>query len=63
MKVLSCVFLLDVLCSFRKTEGFGIMDKCLSCSRYEEFCRVMHEEDVKVMDEIDEWRRFEPDGR
>jgi len=56
-KPLSCLFLLDVLCSFRKTEGFGIMDRCLKCKHYEEFLRVMDEEDEKVMDEIDEWRR------
>ena len=61
-KILGCLFLLDVLCSFRKSEGFGVMDRCMKCPHYEEFLRVMDAEDEKVMDEIDEMRRFEPDG-
>ena len=59
MKALSCLFLLDVLCSFRKSEKvFGIMDRCLKCRHYLEFLKVMQEEDEKIMDEIDEMRRF-----
>jgi len=59
MKVLSCLFLLDVLCSFRTSEKiFGIMDRCLRCKHYLEFLKVMQEEDEKIMDEIDEMRRF-----
>ena len=61
-KILSCLFLLDVLCSYRKTEGFGVMDRCMKCRHYEEFLRVMQEEDEKVMDEVDEMRRYEPHG-
>ena len=61
-KILSCVFSDDVLCSFRKTEGFGIMDRCLKCRHYEEFLRVMAEEDEKVMDEIDRMRRWRDRG-
>ena len=57
---LSCLFLLDVLCSFRRTEKFGVMDRCLKCKHYLRFLRIMHEEDMKVMDEIDEMRRYEP---
>ena len=58
MKALSCLFLLDVLCSFRKSEKvFGIMDRCLKCRHYLEFLKVMQEEDEKIMDEIDRWRR------
>ena len=56
-KILSCVFFDDVLCSHRKYEGFGIMDRCLKCRYYEKFLRVMAEEDERVMDEIDEIRR------
>ena len=57
-KPLSCLFILDVLCSFRKSEKvFGIMDRCLKCKYYLEFLKVMQEEDEKVMDEIDRWRR------
>ena len=59
MKVLSCLFLLDVLCSFRTSEKvFGIMDRCLKCEYYLSFLKEMAEEDEKVMDEIDEMRRF-----
>jgi len=56
-KLLSCVFFKDVLCSFRKSEGSGIMSRCLNCSHYERFFREMDEEDERVMDEIDELRR------
>ena len=66
-KPLSCMFKLKVLCSFRKSEKFGVMDRCLKCRYYEEFLREMAEEDEKVMDEIDRMyaerkRRFEPHG-
>lgn len=68
-KIFSCGFLPDILCSFRKTEKFGIMDRCLKCRHYAEFLREMEEEDEKVMDEIDREyaeherkRRFEPHG-
>jgi len=59
MKGLSCLFLFDVLCSYVKTEKFvGVMDRCLKCPHYLRFLREMSEEDEKVMDEIDEMRRF-----
>jgi len=61
-KLFSCFFLLDVLCSFRKGERFGVMDRCMKCSHYFRFLRVMAEEDEKVMDEIDRMRRYEPHG-
>ena len=62
-KALHCLFLLDVLCSYRKSEKvFGIMDRCLKCKHYLEFLRVMQEEDEKMMDEIDEMRRFYGEG-
>ena len=58
-KAFHCLFLLDVLCSFRKSEKvFGIMDRCLKCKHYHEFLRMMAEEDKKIMDEIDEMMRF-----
>ena len=61
-KILSCLFLLDVLCSYRKTEKFGVMDRCLKCRHYMTFLREMDEEDEKVMDEIDRIRRGESYG-
>lgn len=61
-KPFSCMFLLDddIFCSFRKSERFGLMDKCLSCPHYLSFMREMDEEDERVMDEIDRIRRGEP---
>ena len=61
-KPLSCLFLLDVLCSYRKNEGYGVMDKCMRCRHYETFLREMDAEDAKIMDEIDRMRSFEPHG-
>ena len=56
-KLLSCLFLSDVLCSYRKYEQLGIMDRCLKCAHYERFMNQMDAEDQKVMDDIDEIRR------
>ena len=63
-KVLSCMFEIDepILCPHRKTEKFGLMDRCLKCRHYERFLREMHEEDMKEMDEIDRMRRYDPYG-
>jgi hypothetical protein len=57
LKVLSCVFFPDVLCSYRKRVKFGVMDRCSKCPHYRRFEREMDEEDERVMDEIDEIRR------
>ena len=57
-KLLSCFFLDDVLCSFRKTDACGVMDRCLKCPHYERFNREMQEQDERVMDEIDRIRKF-----
>ena len=62
LKIFSCLFLLDVLCSFRESERYGVMDRCIGCCHYKEFLRIMAVEDEKVMDEIDAMRRFEPHG-
>lgn len=60
-KTLSCLFLLDVLCSYVKSEkSTGVMDRCFSCKHYLRFLRIMHAEDMKVMDEIDRMREYEP---
>ena len=57
-KLLSCMFLDDVLCSFRKSEKFGIMNRCLKCRHYRRFMQEMAEEDERVMDEIDKIRKY-----
>lgn len=62
-KPFSCLFLLDVVCSYVKSEkSVGVMDRCMKCPHYERFLRMMDEEDEKVMDEIDRVRRYEPHG-
>jgi hypothetical protein len=55
--LLRCVFLNDVLCSFRKSDKFTILDKCSNCPHFTRFEREMGEEDQRIMDEIDEERR------
>lgn len=57
-KLLSCLFLSDVLCSFRKSEHFAIMNRCLKCRHFYRFNREMDEEDEKVMGEIDRIRKY-----
>ena len=56
-KILPCVFDKKVLCSFRKSLKFGIMDRCFSCRHHTDFIRFMEEQDAEVMDEIDRIRR------
>ena len=56
-KVFKCVFFDDVLCSFRKSEKFAILDQCAKCPYHSRFEHEMDEEDQKIMDEIDEERR------
>ena len=52
-KLLTCAFLTDVLCQFRKTEKFAIMDRCLKCPHYLRFMEEMDEEDEKDNREIE----------
>ena len=61
---LSCVFLNDVLCSFRKDGRSGVIQRCLKCPHYRRFEREMDEEDERVMNGIDEERKnSESDSR
>jgi hypothetical protein len=54
LKPLSCLFLLDVLCSHRKTEQFGIMARCFKCPHYVRFTREMDKEDEKMDKEVED---------
>ena len=56
-KLLSCGFLLDVLCSYRKDAKFAIMGRCLKCPHYVRFMREMDEEDARETAEIEDIRR------
>lgn len=57
-KLLSCTFLPDVLCSFRKSEKVRIMSRCSDCAHYKRFMREMDSEDEAVMTEIDRIRKY-----
>lgn len=60
-KPLSCLFLLDVLCSYRKSERSGIMGRCLKCEHYARFMREMEEED-EATDAFYEWAHKNPEA-
>jgi len=60
MKVLSCVFFDDVLCSYRKNERFGVMSRCFKCRHYRKFKREMDEEEEEFFEEVERIRRGEP---
>jgi hypothetical protein len=55
--VLKCAFLDDVVCSYRKDEKFGIMNRCFKCPHYLRFEREMAEEEERFFDEVDEANR------
>ena len=62
-KFLSCLFSSHVSCSFRKSEKFGIMSRCLRCRHYKNFLREMDEEDERETAEIEDiWRNPEKYG-
>jgi len=47
-----CVFLPDVLCSFRKSQKVAILDRCWECSQYQRFMKEMIEEDMAEAEEV-----------
>jgi len=51
-KLLSCAFLLDVFCSYRKDAKFGIMARCFKCPHYVRFIREMDKEDEEMDKEV-----------
>ena len=61
MKPLSCLFMLDVLCSYVKTEkSVGVMDRCLKCGHYARFLREMAKEEEEFFEEVERLRGAEP---
>jgi len=44
-KILTCLFLPDVFCVYRKTAEFAVMDRCAKCVHYDRFMREMEEEE------------------
>jgi hypothetical protein len=57
-KLLTCIFLLDVLCSHRKSDDFRPMERCFTCKHYLRFLRLMEEEEEKFFVECDKIRKF-----
>ena len=56
-KVLSCLFLLNVLCSFRKVEQFAVLDRCFKCPHYSRFVQEMEELEDAFWEEEERLRR------
>lgn len=46
----------DVLCSFRKSERSGVLDRCMNCDNFERFNREMQKEEDEFFEEV-EWLR------
>jgi len=57
-KLLSCVLLPDVLCSFRESEQFGVMNRCLKCPHYFRFLKEMDEEEEEFFEEAEKIRKY-----
>lgn len=53
-KLLSCAFLPDVLCSYRKSEKSGVMGRCLKCEHYARFIREMDREEEEIDREVED---------
>ena len=62
-KLFTCFFLSDVLCSWRKTEHFGVMSRCFSCPFFLKFQRKLEEEEEAFWDEVDRIRKYGYFGR
>lgn len=57
-KLLPCLFLDNLFCSYRKSEKFTVMARCFECPHYLRLMREMDEEDERVMAEIDRINEF-----
>lgn len=54
LKPLSCLFLDDVLCSYRKDQRLTVLSRCFKCPHYERWERMMDEEDAREDAEIED---------
>ena len=57
-KLLSCLFLVGVLCSFRKSEKSYIMNRCFECPHYKRFLKEMQEEEDAFFEEVERIRKY-----
>lgn len=63
-KILSCLFLLDVLCFFVKSKKFtGVLDRCMKCNHYFRFMADMEDEEEQFFEELEKLRVGESYGR
>jgi len=54
VKTLGCIFVLGVLCSFRKdAEDFRPMERCFTCKYYLRFKKELEEEEEEFFEEVD----------
>lgn len=58
IKSAPCLFVLDVLCSYRKSEKFGVMDRCERCVHYFRFLKEMEEEEDEFFEEAEKIWKF-----
>ena len=56
--LLSCLFVLDVFCSYRRYEKLGIMNRCLDCKHFKQFLRDMQEEEEEFWEEVDKTHKY-----
>lgn len=56
-KASRCSFFDDVVCSFKKSDKFVVLRRCLKCSHSERFMREMEQEENMFFDEAKRMRR------
>ena len=59
MKVLSCVFLNDVLCKYRKSEKPMVLGRCFKCRHFSRFNHIMEEQEDAFWEQVDRIRGAE----
>ena len=55
---LSCFFLVDVLCLYRKSDTSRPIERCFRCPHHLRFMREVEEEEDKFFDECDKIRKY-----
>lgn len=58
-KHLACLFLLKVLCSFRKYGQSSVLEECFKCKFYEKFLRISEKEEEDFWKYCDKVRKGE----
>ena len=58
-KLFSCLFFVDVLCSFRTSVKFYIMERCFECVHYKRFLKEEQDEEEEFFEEVNKIRKFD----